>query len=120
MNRRGFTLIELLGIIAILAAIFLVSFPTLKNMATKDNKKIYNTIADDLCTAGKTYMYANMDMFPNLSVAGETIDLEVSKLIEYGNVDKNLKNPKTKLSVKYDKLKYTVLADFSLDCEYMD
>lgn len=120
MNRRGFTLVELVAIVVILATIFLVSFPTLKNMSTKDDKKRYDTIVEDICTAGKTYMYSNMDSFPNLSIIGEIIDLEVSKLIEYGNVDKNLKNPKTKLSVKYDKLKYTVLEDFSLDCEYIE
>lgn len=120
MNRKGFTLVELVAIIVILAAIFLVSFPTLKNMLANDDKKKYNTIVEDLCTAGKTYMYANMDSFPNLSIIGGTIDLEISKLIEYGNVDKNLINPKTELSVKYDKLKYTVLEDFSLDCEYVE
>ena len=120
MNRRGFTLVELVAIIVILAAIFLVSFPTLKNMASKDDRKRYNTIVDDLCTAGKTYMYANMDNFPNLSIVGGIIDLKVSELIEYGNVDKNLINPKTELSVKYDKLKYTVLEDFSLECKYIE
>ena len=92
MNRRGFTLVELVAIIAILAAIFLVSFPTLKNLARKDDKKRYDIIVEDLCTAGKTYMYANMDLFPGLSIVGSVIDLNVSELIEYGNVDKKLIN----------------------------
>ena len=120
MNRKGFTLVELVAIIVILAAIFLVSFPTLKNMATRDDKKKYDILVEDLCTAGKTYMYSNMDSFPNLSTVGEIINLKVSDLIEYGNVDKRLINPKTKLSIKHDKIKYTVLEDFSLDCEYIE
>ena len=120
MNKQGFTLVELVAIVVILASIFLVSFPTLKNMLAKDDKKRYDTIIEDICTAGKTYMYSHMDDFPNLSVVGSEIEIEVSKLIDYGNVDKKIINPKTELSIKYDKLKYTVYEDFSLNCEYIE
>ena len=120
MNNRGFTLVEVVAIIVILIGIFLVSFPTIKNMVNVDNEKKYNNMVTDLCTAGKTYMYSNMDDFPNLSVAGSVIEVDISELIEYGNVSKDLANPKSELSVKHDKLEYTVLADFTLECNYIE
>jgi hypothetical protein len=54
-----------------------------------------------------------------LSEVGREVIINIDKLITYGNVDKNLKNPKTDLSVQNDKLKYIVLEDYSLDCEYL-
>ena len=120
MNNRGFTLVEVVAIIVILIGIFLVSFPTIKNMVNVDNEKKYNNMVTDLCTAGKTYMYSNMDMFPTLSIVGSVIKININSLIEYGNVSKELVNPKSELSVKNDKLEYTVLGDFTLECKYIE
>jgi len=120
MDEKGFTLIEIVAIILVLLCIFMFSFPQLLNMMKTDNDDIYNNMVDNLCTAGKTYMYSNMDKYPELSVKNEVINLKVSTLIDYGNVEKNLKNPKTELSVEHDYLKYTVLDDFSLKCEYKE
>ena len=120
MNTRGFTLIEVIAIMVVLVAIFLVSFPILSNMARSDETKKYDSMVTDLCIAGKTYMYSNMDEFPELSIVNSEIELEIDELISYGNVDKDLVNPKTELSIENDILKYTVLEDFSLDCEYIE
>lgn len=120
MKTRGFTLVELIAIIVVLLGIFLFSFPNLTNMMNTDDEKKYDDMVVNLCTSGKSYMYSNMDDFKELSIANSTIELRIDKLINYGNVDKNLKNPKSNKSVKNDKLKYTVLSDFSLDCEYIE
>lgn len=120
MNNRAFTLVELVALIVVLLGIFLFSFPTFTNMLKRDSEKQYTKMVEDLCTAGKTYMYANMDKFQKLSVAGSTIELKISELITYGNVDRDLKNPETKLSVKNDILNYVVNDDFTLDCEYKE
>ena len=120
MNNRGFTLVEVVAIIVILLGIFLVSFPTLNNMLNTDERKKYDNMEIDLCTAGKTYMYSHMDDFPTLSVVGSVIKIKINLLIQYGNVSKNLVNPKSNLSVKNDTLEYTVLDDFTLDCKYIE
>ena len=120
MNNRGFTLVEVIAIIVILIAIFLVSFPTIKNMINVDEEKKYDNMVTDLCTAGKTYMYSNMDSYQTLSIVGSVIEININTLIKYGNVSKELVNPKSGLSVKNDKLEYTVLADFTLECKYME
>ena len=118
MNNRGFTLVEVIAIIVILIAIFLVSFPTIKNMVNVDEEKKYDNMVTDLCAAGKTYMYSNMDNFPELSIVGGKIEVKISDLIIYGNVDKDIQNPKSKKSIKDGLLRYQVKEDFSLLCEY--
>ena len=89
-------------------------------MAKNDNEKMYTNMVNNLCTAGKTYMYSNLDDFENLSVIGSEIELLVSELMIYGSVDKDLVNPKTELSVENNTLRYTVLEDLSLNCEFIE
>ena len=120
MNNKAFTLVELIALIVILLAIFLFAFPNFTNMLKRDSDKQYTKMIDDLCTAGKTYMYANMDNFPELSTSDSIIEIKISELITYGNVDKDLTNPKTKISVENDILEYKVNSDFSLECEYKE
>ena len=118
--NKGFTLIEVVAIMVIFVGIFLISFPTLTNMAKNDNDKSYTNMVNNLCIAGKTYMYSNLNDFPKLSTVGSEIELKVNELIIYGNVDKDLVNPKTEHSVKESALKYTVLEDLSLECEFIE
>jgi len=120
MNNRGFTLIEVTAVIIILVGIFIVGFPVLGNMTKKEETKKYDNMVKDLCTAGRTYIYSNLDAFPTLSSVNEEININVSILIEYGNVDKNIVNPKDEETIENDVLKYTVLEDLTLDCEYIE
>ena len=87
-------------------------------MFKENSDKQYTNMVDDLCTAGKTYMYSNMDNFPELSIVGGKIEVKISDLIIYGNVDKDIQNPKSKKSIKDGLLRYQVKEDFSLLCEY--
>ena len=120
MKNRGFTLVELIAIIAVLSTIFLVSLPYLLNVTKDDDEKKYNDMVKNLCLSGESYLYANNEIFPELSMQNSQIEIKINQLIEYGNVDKRLENPKTNKNVKDDSLIYTVLSDLSLDCKYKD
>ena len=99
INNKGFTLIEVIGIVVILVAIFLIAFPSLLGITKKEEEKIYTVMLDDLCLAGESYIYSNMDKFPQLSTPNSTIKLKISTLVEYGNISKNTVNSKTDKSV---------------------
>ena len=118
--NKGFTLIEIIAIMVVLVGIFLVSFPTLTNMAKTDDEKLYNNMINNLCTAGKTYMYSNLDNFQELSTANSEIELKIDVLMSYGSVDKTTLNPKTNQSIEDDTLMYTVLDDLTLECKYVE
>ena len=120
MNNKAFTLIELTAIIVVLAAIFLVCFPNLLSSAKNEDEKEYESMVENLCLAGKSYIYANMDYFDGLSIVGSQFEITIEELIKYGNVDKDLTNPKTDRTVSSDSLLYTVSSDYSLDCEYKE
>lgn len=118
MKTKGFTLIELIAVILILSLIFLVSFPSILNMNKADVEKQYNDMVESLCMAGKSYIYSNMDNYPNLSIEGEIIEVKIEELITYGSVSKDKKNIKTNKTLENDRLLYTVLSDYSLSCKY--
>ena len=118
MNNKAFTLVELIAIIVVLAAIFLVSFPTLINTVKSDEIKKYDDMVEDLCLAGESYIYNNIDEFSELSTKGSTVYLNISTLIDYGSVNKDIKNPKTNEMINSDYIIFNVLGDNSMSCNY--
>jgi len=118
MDNRGFTLIELTAVIVVLVTIFLVSFPAILNMSKDEKETEYQNMVEDLCLAGKSYIYANMDSYEELTIVGSTINIKISELISYGNINENITNVKTNRLIKQDSLTYRVLGDYSLDCKY--
>lgn len=120
MKNKGFTLIELLGIVIVLAAIFLVSFPALMNLIKVDDDKKYENFTNNLCEAGKSYIYNNIEEYSELSIVGSEITIGVDELITYGSIKPDLVNPSTNDSVEDDNVVFTVLEDKSLECEYVD
>lgn len=117
-NEKGFTLVELIAIILVLSAIFLVSFPSILNSAKKGKEEEYNNMVKNLCLAGETYIYSNIENYDQLKTVSSTINIAVKDLIEYGNVDASLTNPKTGVLVENSTLVYTVSSDLTLVCEY--
>ena len=113
MNNKGFTLVELIGIVLILSLIFLVSFPKFVSMAKDNEEKRYSNMVKDLCLAGESYIYAN-----GITVSSTPVVISIQDLVDYGNVDKNLKDVKTNQFVRTRSLTYTRNADSTLDCEY--
>lgn len=120
MKNRGFTLVELIAVIVVLVTIFLISFPALLNTTKSDEAKKYNDMVEDLCLAGKSYIYANIDQFQELSTVNSEIRITIKQLINYGNVERDLKNPKTDRVIENSMLIYTVLSDYSLECKYIE
>lgn len=120
MNNKGFTLIEVVAVVAILVAIFLVSFPTITTLLNNEEETKYNTMVNTLCEAGETYIYLNMGEYSELSTIDSEIIISVNSLIEEELVDKNLINPKSQSSIRNDNLKYKVLMDYSLECKYVE
>ena len=120
MNNKGFTLIELVAIVLVIAAIFLVSFPSLLNLSKKDEEKKYDSMVESLCLAGDTYIKNNSEDFKNMIIPNNKIEIEINELMIYGIVKHETKNPKTNKSVEKDKLIYIVQNDKSLNCEYKE
>ena len=120
MNIKGFTLIELVAIIVVLSAIFLVSFPSFLNLAKTEDQKKYDNFVDDLCRAGKEYIYANIEEYNDNYDSKQSIDINILDLIKYGNIDKNKKNPKTNNFISEDTLTFSFSDSDDLECSYKD
>ncbi len=120
MNNKAFTLIELTAVVLLLAIIFFVSFPSLLSLSKSDEEKGYTTMIDNLCMAGETYIYSNMEKFNDLIEPDNTIEINISLLVGNGLVESSLENPKTKEKVLNHKLIYTVNIDNSLECQYVE
>lgn len=120
MDNKGFTLIELIGIIVILVAIFLVSFPSFLNISKTEQENKYKNMVNDLCLAGESYIYSNMDQYTELKEIGSIIEINIKELMNYGSVDNDIINPKNNTNVSKDLLEYTVLNDYSLECKYIE
>ncbi|MBQ2947266.1 MAG: type II secretion system protein [Bacilli bacterium] len=120
MNNKGFTLIELVAIVLVVAAIFMVSFPSLLNLSKKDEERKYDSMVENLCLAGDTYIKNNEEDFKNMIIPNNKIEVEINELMAYGIVKYETKNPKTNKSVENDKLIYTVQSDKSLNCQYKE
>ena len=117
MKTRGFTMIELLAIITILATILLISFPTLINMTRRDKERQYNDMVATLCKAGETYIYDNIDNYPNINTVGNVEYVDIDYLKDDGLVSKNQTNPKTGDNI-FGNIRYTTQSDKSLKCYY--
>ena len=119
-NNKGFTLIELVAIILILSLIFLVALPYIKNLSKTNNQEEYNKMVEEICLAGENYIYSNISDFNELNQVNSTINITVEELIIYGNVDKKIINKNTNKTIEKDKIIYTVLSDYTLNCDYID
>ena len=120
MNNKAFTLIELTAVVLLLAIIFFVSFPSLLSLSKSDEERKYTTMIDNLCMAGETYIYSNMEKFNDLIEPDNTIEINISLLIDNGLVESSQENPRTKEKVLNHKLIYTVNTDNSLKCQYVE
>jgi hypothetical protein len=77
-------------------------------------------MVENLCLAGESYIYANIDEFDDISIIGNQIEITIEELIIYGSVERDLLNPKTENKINNDTLIYTVLNDKSLKCQYQE
>lgn len=99
MNKKGFTLIELLMVIAIIAIISMILVPNVINMISTNKQKSCESLKKNIISATKLYVNENKyDLGFNCDNTIEipisnTIKISISKLIEAGKIDGDIKNP---------------------------
>ena len=99
MNKKGFTLIELLMVIAIIAIISMILVPNVINMISTNKQKSCEILKKNIISATKLYVNENKyDLGFNCDNTIEipisnTKKISISKLIEAGKIDGDIKNP---------------------------
>lgn len=98
MNKKGFTLIELLMVIAIIAIISMILIPNVINMISTNKQKSCESLKKNIISATKLYVNENKyDLGFNCDNTIEipisnTKKISISKLIEAGKIDGDIKN----------------------------
>ncbi len=99
MNKKGFTLIELLMVIAIIAIISMILVPNVINMISTNKQKSCESLKKNIISATKLYVNENKydlgftcDNTIEIPISN-TIKISISKLIEAGKIDGDIKNP---------------------------
>ena len=91
MNKKGFTLIELLMVIAIIAIISMILIPNVINMISTNKQKSCESLKKNIISATK--LYVNENKYDLSFTCDNTIKIPISKLIETGKIDGDIKNP---------------------------
>ena len=99
MNKKGFTLIELLMVIAIIAIISMILVPNVINMISINKQKSCESLKKNIISATK--LYVNENKYDLGFTCDNTIEIpisntkkiSISKLIEAGKIDGDIKNP---------------------------
>lgn len=99
MNKKGFTLIELLMVIAIIAIISMILVPNVIKMISINKQKSCESLKKNIISATKLYVNENKydlgfacDNTIEIPISN-TIKISISKLIEAGKIDGDIKNP---------------------------
>jgi len=90
MNKKGFTLIELLMVIAIIAIISMILIPNVINMISTNKQKSCESLKKNIISATK--LYVNENKYDLGFTCDNTIKISISKLIEAGKIDVDIKN----------------------------
>lgn len=99
MNKKGFTLIELLMVIAIIAIISMILIPNVINMISTNKQKSCESLKKNIISATKLYVNENkydlgFDCDNTIEIPiSNTKKISISKLIEAGKIDGDIKNP---------------------------
>lgn len=99
MNKKGFTLIELLMVIAIITIISMILVPNVINMISINKQKSCESLKKNIISATK--LYVNENKYDLGFTCDNTIEIpisntkkiSISKLIETGKIDGDIKNP---------------------------
>ena len=118
MKEKGFTLIELIGVIALLAIIILITYPSIVNIIKKSNNKIDSATSALIISGAKNMVDENKNSYPltNGNVYCVTIKSLINKGyvisdLETGNGNKINTDRYVMIKVNSNKYKYTILAE---------
>lgn len=128
MNKKGFTLIELLMVIAIIAIISMILVPNVINMISTNKQKSCESLKKNIISATKLYVNENKyDLGFNCDNTIEipisnTKKISISKLIEAGKIDGDIKNPindltNKEVSVTFNCQTKQFTYDFDYNCQ---
>ena len=90
MNKKGFTLIELLAVLTILIVIFLLIFPSVKNIISNSEETIYQTQINTILNAAYDYSLENLNTLPE---DGNKTFVTLGQLKNYGYISSDVENP---------------------------
>lgn len=93
MRTKGFTLVEMLGVMTLLVIIFALVYPNAMEMLDKSKKQDYIEYERTIILAAEAYVNANDISMP---MAGQTISVSFSDLMNNGYLSTNVMNPRTK------------------------
>lgn len=130
MNKKGFTLIELLMVIAIIAIISMILIPNVINMISTNKQKSCESLKKNIISATKLYVNENKydlgftcDNTIEIPISN-TIKISISKLIEAGKIDGDIKNPinnddltNKEVSVTFNCQTKQFTYDFNYNCQ---
>ena len=130
MNKKGFTLIELLMVIAIIAIISMILVPNVINMISTNKQKSCESLKKNIISATKLYVNENKydlgftcDNTIEIPISN-TIKISISKLIEAGKIDGDIKNPinnddltNKEVSVTFNCQTKQITYDFDYNCQ---
>ena len=122
MNKKGFTLIELLMVIAIITIISMILIPNVINMISINKQKSCESLKKNIISATK--LYVNENKYDLSFTCDNTIKIPISKLIETGKIDGDIKNPinnddltNKEVSVTFNCQTKQFTYDFNYKCE---
>lgn len=122
MNKKGFTLIELLMVIVIIAIISMILIPNVINMISTNKQKSCESLKKNIISATK--LYVNENKYDLSFTCDNTIEIPISKLIETGKLDGEIKNPinnenltSKSVTVKFNCQTKQFTYDFDYNCQ---
>ena len=93
MKKNGFTLAELLGVMVILSLISIITVPAVTESLNNYKTKLCVSQINEIISAAKSWGNENVLVLP--SGEGETYDVTLRTLAEYGYIDEKVNNPVT-------------------------
>lgn len=122
MNKKGFTLIELLMVIAIITIISMILVPNVINMISINKQKSCESLKKNIISATK--LYVNENKYDLGFACDNPIEIPISKLIDTGKIDGEIKNPindedltTEKVEVKFNCQTKQFTYDFDYNCQ---
>lgn len=99
-RQKGFTLVEMIAVVAVLAVIMLMSYPTFLGIIKNNKEGKYTQFLDVVCSAGDYYAFVlNESLGNSLSASGKSIDICLNDLNTAGLIKKSMVDPKSNKAI---------------------
>ncbi len=107
-KNKGFTLVELIAVVTLLAAIILISVPSIINTIKRSEDQEYKDFEKAIIRASELYVERNREKYPELNNIGSSIEIDTNILIDAEYLKQDLKDPNDNTSVTNYKVKVEV------------